>query len=36
MVVYEEAKNEDVKVEEEEDVKIPAGVAEGQKQELVR
>ncbi|HNF93409.1 MAG TPA: type I DNA topoisomerase [Anaerolineales bacterium] len=37
MVVYEEAKNEDAKVEEdEEDVKIPAGVAEGQKQELVR
>ncbi len=36
MVVYEEAKNEDVKTEEEEDVKIPAGVAEGQKQELIR
>jgi DNA topoisomerase-1 len=37
MVVYEEAKNEDVKPEEdEENVKIPAGVAEGQKQELVR
>jgi len=37
MVVYEEAKNEDAKIEEEEeDVKIPAGVAEGQKQELVR
>jgi DNA topoisomerase-1 len=37
MIVYEEAKNEDAKAtEEEEDVKIPAGVAEGQKQELVR
>ncbi|HUG34133.1 MAG TPA: type I DNA topoisomerase [Anaerolineales bacterium] len=38
LVVYEEAKNEDVKTEDEdeENVKIPAGVAEGQKQELVR
>lgn len=37
MVVYEEAKNEDAKADdEEENVKIPAGVAEGQKQELVR
>jgi len=37
MVVYEEAKNEDVKTEdEEENVRIPAGVVEGQKQELVR
>jgi DNA topoisomerase-1 len=38
LVVYEEAKNEDAKSEdeEEENVKIPAGVAEGQKQELVR
>ncbi|MBK9926287.1 MAG: type I DNA topoisomerase [Anaerolineales bacterium] len=37
LVVYEEAKNEDVKTEEdEENVKIPAGIAEGQKQELVR
>ena len=37
LVVYEEAKNEDVKTEEdEENVKIPAGVIEGQKQELVR
>ena len=37
LVVYEEAKNEDVKSEEdEENVKIPAGVAEGQKQELIR
>ena len=34
LVVYEEAKNEDVKTEEdEENVKIPAGIAEGQKQE---
>lgn len=38
LVVYEEAKNEDVKTaeEDEENVKIPAGVAEGQKQELIR
>ncbi len=36
LVVYEEAKNEDVKTDDEEDVKIPAGVAEGQKQELIR
>jgi DNA topoisomerase I len=36
LVVYEEAKNEDVKTEEEENVKIPASVAEGQKQELIR
>jgi DNA topoisomerase-1 len=37
MVVYEEAKNEDVKTEEdEENVKIPAGIAEGQAQELIR
>src|SRR5574339_591252 len=37
LVVYEEAKNEDVKSEEdEENVRIPAGVVEGQKQELVR
>jgi len=37
LVVYEEAKNEDVKSEEdEENVAIPAGLAEGQKQELVR
>ena len=35
--MYEEAKNEDVKWEEEEEnVKIPASVAEGQKQELIR
>jgi len=37
LVVYEEAKNEDVKTDEdEENVKIPAGIAEGQKQELIR
>ncbi len=37
LVVYHESKNEDVSgEEEEEDVKIPAGIAEGQKQELVR
>jgi DNA topoisomerase-1 len=37
LVVYHEAKNEDAPQEdEEEDVKIPHGVAEGQKQELVR
>ncbi len=37
LVVYEEAKNEDARTEEdEENVRIPVGVAEGQKQELVR
>ncbi|HET8564286.1 MAG TPA: type I DNA topoisomerase [Candidatus Binatia bacterium] len=37
LVVYEEAKNEDVKSEEdEENVSIPTGIAEGQKQELIR
>jgi DNA topoisomerase-1 len=37
LVVYEEARNEDVKLEEEEEnVRIPAGVVEGQKQELIR
>jgi DNA topoisomerase-1 len=37
LVVYEEARSEDVKAEEEEeDVKIPDGIEEGQKQELVR
>ena len=36
LVVYEEAKNEDVKVEEdEENVKIPGGIAEGQKHDLI-
>ena len=37
LVVYEEAKSEDSRAEEEEEnVKIPAGIEEGQKQELVR
>lgn len=36
LVVYEEARNEDVKSEEDENVRIPADIAEGQKQELVR
>jgi DNA topoisomerase-1 len=37
LVVYEEAKNEDARAEEEEEnVRIPAGLEEGQRQELVR
>jgi DNA topoisomerase-1 len=37
LVVYEEAKNEDVKSEEDEEAnKIPAGIEEGQNQELIR
>ncbi len=38
LVVYEEAKNEDVKSEEEDElnIRIPASVVEGQKQELLR
>jgi DNA topoisomerase-1 len=36
LVVYEEARNEDVRDEDEDNVRIPAGIAEGQKQELVR
>lgn len=37
LVVYEEAKDEDQKPEEEaENARIPAGVEEGQKQELIR
>jgi len=37
LVVYEEAKNEDVKSEEDDETgKIPSGIEEGQKQELVR
>lgn len=37
LVVYEEAKNEDVKTEDdEENVKIPVGIVEGQTQDLVR
>jgi len=36
LVVYEEAKNEDAKSEEDdENVKIPTGIEEGQKQELI-
>lgn len=35
LVVYEEAKDEDQKQGEEENVKIPAGIAENQKQNLV-
>lgn len=36
LVVYEEAKNEDIKPDDdEENVKIPAGIAEGQKQDLI-
>lgn len=34
LAVYEEAKNEDAQTDEEEDVKIPATVAEGQEQAL--
>src|ERR1051325_5968541 len=36
LVVYEDAKNEDLKSEEDENVRIPTGVVEGQKQELIR
>ncbi len=38
LIVYEEAKNEDKKTEEEDEmnVRIPASVVEGQKQELIR
>jgi DNA topoisomerase-1 len=37
LVVYEEARNEDAKTDDdEENVRIPADVAEGQKQELIR
>ncbi len=36
LVVYEEAKSEDAKPEDEENVRIPAGIEEGQKQELAR
>ncbi|MBK8781840.1 MAG: type I DNA topoisomerase [Anaerolineales bacterium] len=37
LVLYEEAKNEDVKTDDdEENVKIPVGIAEGQKQDLIR
>jgi DNA topoisomerase-1 len=37
LVVYEEAKNEDAKADEDEEiVKIPSGIEEGQKQTLIR
>jgi DNA topoisomerase I len=36
LVVYEESLSEDNKQSEEENVRIPAGVEEGQKQELIR
>lgn len=36
LVVYEESRDEDQKAEDSDDVKIPAGIEEGQKQELVR
>ena len=36
LVVYEEARSEDAAPEDEENVRIPASIAEGQKQELVR
>ena len=36
LAVYEESQSEETKRAEEENVRIPAGVAEGQKQELIR
>jgi DNA topoisomerase-1 len=36
LIVYEEAKDEDQKGEEEENVRIPPGLEEGQQQELIR
>jgi DNA topoisomerase-1 len=36
LVVYEESKNEDVKDEDADNVRIPANIVEGQKQNLVR
>lgn len=36
LIVYEEAKDEDKAAEEEEETRIPAGIAEGQTQHLVR
>jgi DNA topoisomerase-1 len=36
LIVYEEVKDEDKAAEEEEDTRIPAGIAEGQLQRLVR
>jgi DNA topoisomerase-1 len=36
LIVYEEAKDEDLATDEEENVKIPAGIAEDQNQKLVK
>jgi DNA topoisomerase I len=36
LIVYEEAKDEDLATEEEEETRIPAGIEEGQKQNLVK
>lgn len=36
LVVYEEARNEDAKTDDDENVRIPAGIEEGQNQELIR
>ncbi len=36
MVVYEEAKNEDIRDEDDDNVRIPADIAEGQAQTLIR
>ena len=36
LVVYEEAQDEDQKTEETENIRIPAGLEEGQKQDLIR
>lgn len=36
LVVYEEAKNEDVKDEDDDNVRIPGNIAEGQAQQLIR
>lgn len=36
LVVFEDARDEDIKVDDEENVRIPAGLAENQKQHLVR
>ena len=36
LIVYEEARDEDQKGEEEENVRIPPGLEEGQRQELIR
>ncbi len=36
LIVYEEAQDEDQKTDETENIRIPAGLEEGQKQELIR